>query len=627
MLGMNILAFFVLAVYVKLNQLRHILFWLGGVQTPDRAMTPAQRTWWYLQCFRDEILTLALLTLGWMALSRLEATSPTARLARFVGWIVLPVLSLYNVMHLGYFKNTLNTFTWDLLPRARFISTFASFSDVVETRSILVGLLLMPALYLLMPWVGWQLIRRRLGTPSDRLLWFTAFAALAGGALLALRPQREIRGDPTVQPMPFLGLVASAVLGSERWVQPVLPGRPLPEWATPAPTHATRPADRRPYNIVLWFVEGFGARFFPAYNPKARCGERLMAYRDQMVLWDPVYSSFPLSSPAAFSLVYGRYPWLWSATWWGMGELRIPSLPGTLRTNDYRTGLLSAADLRFDGQERLFRPDDYDTIEDCQNIFGRDGYASSRWGLDDRVLLDRAKAWIQEEPGRRYFLQLKTVGAHYPYNRPTPEHTKLHAEPRDAQQRFENLLNYDMHLIQEFYEWLLEQGQADDTIVIVVGDHGQSFGKKHLGMVFGFMHLYEENTHVACFWLHPNRAGLPPRIDRVSSLADLAPTVLDIVGISSGTDFDGISMLAQGPRPPVLLYNDWRGGCYGLRHQHWKYIYVPRRDRHELYDLRDPFTERHNQFYDRPDALPRANDALRDLLRLQCRRVEQWMNE
>jgi len=77
---------------------------------------------------------------------------------------------------------------------------------------------------------------------------------------------------------------------------------------------------------------------------------------------------------------------------------------------------------------------------------------------------------------------------------------------------------------------LLDRGLADDTLVVSFGDHGDQFWSR--GSYFGFVHGFEPYTELiwtpAFLW----GAGLAPREhDALVSLVDLAPTLLDLLGI------------------------------------------------------------------------------------------------
>ncbi len=96
-------------------------------------------------------------------------------------------------------------------------------------------------------------------------------------------------------------------------------------------------------------------------------------------------------------------------------------------------------------------------------------------------------------------------------------------------------------------------GAIDDTtVVIVTADHGESFGHGYL-----FNHrasLYDEVLHVP---LVVRAAGLAPGRDtRLVASTDLAPTVLDLVGLSAPSSMMGGTLLAPPSRVGLVARTD-----------------------------------------------------------------------
>jgi arylsulfatase A-like enzyme len=78
------------------------------------------------------------------------------------------------------------------------------------------------------------------------------------------------------------------------------------------------------------------------------------------------------------------------------------------------------------------------------------------------------------------------------------------------------------------------------------------------------------------------------RVHRVVSLADTAPTILDLMGIAPPSNYQGRTMLDAAPRM-ALFFTDYSLGLLGLRDERWKFIYEIGSGRARLFDLeRDP---------------------------------------
>jgi len=86
---------------------------------------------------------------------------------------------------------------------------------------------------------------------------------------------------------------------------------------------------------------------------------------------------------------------------------------------------------------------------------------------------------------------------------------------------------------------LADHGIHEDTIVVVLGDHGTALAEHGL---FGhrYANLHEELVHVPCILSVPGQVAR--RIEGQARTIDLLPTVLDCAGISVPPGIDGLSL-------------------------------------------------------------------------------------
>lgn len=147
---------------------------------------------------------------------------------------------------------------------------------------------------------------------------------------------------------------------------------------------------------------------------------------------------------------------------------------------------------------------------------------------------------------------------------------------------------------------LEEAGIADNTIVVIWGDHGWHLGEKG---ITGKNTLWDAGTRVPLVFAGP---GVTPgqRCVQPAELLDLYPTLIELAGISPRADLEGLSLVPQlqvastpRVRPAITSHNQ---GNHGIRSQRWRYIrYADGSE--ELYDLiRDP--EEWTNLADRPDS-------------------------
>jgi arylsulfatase A-like enzyme len=95
-------------------------------------------------------------------------------------------------------------------------------------------------------------------------------------------------------------------------------------------------------------------------------------------------------------------------------------------------------------------------------------------------------------------------------------------------------------------------------------------------------------VHVPLLFVAPGLLADQVRVTRVASLVDLAPTILDLLGIESPSEYQGQSLLPN-RRPMALFFTDYSLALAGLRDDHWKFVDDFSADRFQLFDVaRDP---------------------------------------
>ena len=142
---------------------------------------------------------------------------------------------------------------------------------------------------------------------------------------------------------------------------------------------------------------------------------------------------------------------------------------------------------------------------------------------------------------------------------------------------------------------LEESGHADNTIVVLWGDHGYDVG----GKKFAKSALWEQNTRTPLIIHLPETLGGNPKAGSCSrpvSLLDLYPTLLDLCGLPPNPKVEGrsIAPLVRDPQlkwpfPAVITHSPhWHGSSHAVRSELFHYIHYGRGGE-ELYDVsRDP---------------------------------------
>jgi choline-sulfatase len=167
-------------------------------------------------------------------------------------------------------------------------------------------------------------------------------------------------------------------------------------------------------------------------------------------------------------------------------------------------------------------------------------------------------------------------------------------------------------------------GLAKNTVVVIVADHGEAFGVHTFAGQKMFFHgqtLYDELLRIPLTVRVPGAA--PTKSDAVVSLLDVAPTVLDAVGVAIPPAFQGRSLVPAvtgKPLPPrpvfaeLIPYPSWdhEGRAVISGDGRWKLFDRVSDGKKELYDLSADPEEREDRFRAEPQIAQEMEDLLLD---------------
>ena len=140
---------------------------------------------------------------------------------------------------------------------------------------------------------------------------------------------------------------------------------------------------------------------------------------------------------------------------------------------------------------------------------------------------------------------------------------------------------------------LKARGLYDNTLIIVTANHGEALGEH--GTLGHGSTLYDEVLHVPLVMKLPKNSELKNilahRTETLARQIDIAPTILDVLGLNPMRSATGQSLLQDNIR--VLVAETQTGtppqAMYCMRDERYKLIYHANEKRFEMYDLaRDP---------------------------------------
>jgi choline-sulfatase len=162
----------------------------------------------------------------------------------------------------------------------------------------------------------------------------------------------------------------------------------------------------------------------------------------------------------------------------------------------------------------------------------------SRWGRIERRGMDvaqRAEQWFSGQRAGPYFVWVHLYDPHDPYEPPAPYAEEYKGRLYDGE------IAYADSALGHFIDFLKQKNLYDNSMVVVVGDHGEGLGE-HKEDTHGIF-LYDSTTHVPLILKLPNGREAGKEVEAQVRTIDIMPTIVDVLTIVAPGKLDGASLV------------------------------------------------------------------------------------
>ena len=397
---------------------------------------------------------------------------------------------------------------------------------------------------------------------------------------------------------------------------------PLPRSAAASPI-AQRSAGRI-RNVLLLVLESVPAEYVEPFGGQYSATPELARARSHSTLFRNIYAHCPETSHSLVSLLLSIYPRIsYESITMEEPAIPLPSLSSELKRRGYRTAFFNAADLRYQHCDVFLSYRQFDRIQDyrsvpCDRPLLTPGKTKrlNLTGRDDACVVDSLTDWITEAPDQPHFGVLWTMMTHYPYFSAGGD---LNFGAPEKLNRYLNALHHDDDLIGKLLRALQEHHLDKSTLVVVVGDHGEAFGRHDQ-----WSHaraIYEENVHVPLLLINPELFhGEESNVN--GGLIDIAPTIMEILGLDPPAAWQGRSLWSDSRSPRVYFFASWSNHLFGLREDDTKMVYNAETNSCEVYDLATDPHETINRAAQVPEATRLWQERIAAWVQYQNRMME-----
>ncbi len=368
-------------------------------------------------------------------------------------------------------------------------------------------------------------------------------------------------------------------------------------------------AGREPARSVLLItIDTLRADAVGAYGDTAATTRWMDRLAKGGVRFDDAHAHNVVTLPSHANILSGRYPLVHGVR--DNSGYRFPAGVETLATilegQGYRTGAFVSA---FPLAARFGLARGFDVYDDrFVDAEPRPAFlVQERKGADT---VRRAREWLAAQQAPPSFCWVHLYEPHFPYEPPEPFAARFAAAPYNGEVAAADAA------LGPLLDPILAEGDKGRTLVVLTSDHGESLGE-HGEATHGIF-AYEATLKVPLILYQPGL--LAPRVvPHPARHVDLAPTILDALGLAAPEGLDGRSLLdvaaGRAPATTTTSYFEALGGSlnrgwaplHGVIHDRTKYVELPLP---ELYRLDGDPGETRNLASSEPQQL----EALRAIL-------------
>ncbi len=358
----------------------------------------------------------------------------------------------------------------------------------------------------------------------------------------------------------------------------------------------TNPAESRgPVNVILVTLDTVRADRLGCYGNQRIMTPNLDRLASEGVRFDSAFTPVPSTLPSHSSIMTGTYPAYHGVHDNGVYRLgaEMTTLAESFGEAGYSTGAFVSAyvlDRQFglgqgfevydDDMDEPLLKRDRETLEEARELPEQ----TRSWLIRQtepfqrraNVVAGRAIRWLSQVESRPFFLWVHFFDPHMSYQPPSPWDQRydpdyrgeldgtmssflrlarpaagMPARPVPAAD-FEHMIAlYDgeVSFMDQWIGRLLQvvreaPGLWRNTLVVVVGDHGEGFGEhgqywEHNGQIF------DEVMRVPLILKLPGARAVDPVVSRLVGTVDIAPTILEEAGLPQPAGIQGESLLGK----------------------------------------------------------------------------------
>jgi arylsulfatase A-like enzyme len=334
------------------------------------------------------------------------------------------------------------------------------------------------------------------------------------------------------------------------------------------------PPGSRP-NVLVLTIDTVRADHLGCYGYARNTTRRLDALARESVVFDHAFANSSFTPPAHASILTSLYPGEHGLVHWSRHLADVPTAAELFKAAGYRTAAFTPIPTLLKlGLDRGF------SLATGPEVQVLDGGQRIVVGSADEIM-EQALPFLTARADRPFFAWLHFYDAHRPYARQGHEWSELFSNPDDPDvgstegwyqltpeaRKKMYLTDAQVQLIKNHYDGglafldnrigrlvdaLSSAGVLEDTVIVVVADHGEVLDEHEQEYFSHDPYLTEENIHIPLLLRLPGRLHPGLRVPDLVEQVDVLPTLLELAGVAPPDYMSGLSLVPtlQGRRLP-----------------------------------------------------------------------------
>jgi phosphoglycerol transferase MdoB-like AlkP superfamily enzyme len=327
----------------------------------------------------------------------------------------------------------------------------------------------------------------------------------------------------------------------------------------------TTSGTHRNANVVIILLESMSVNCLQyEYN-----GKNLMPFINDLIsksyYFENFYSSGIHTNNGIVSTLYA-FPALFNKPMMEMHSTPYTGLPYYLHQHGYQNLFFVTGNPNYDNMNSFLLDNNFDRIYSLYD-YPSDKVANN-FGVQDDFMFEYGIQRLNEADKNKPFMAtFLTVSNHLPFI--VPERFRDYADTDGKR-----MIAFMDNSLQNFMENASKETWFQNTIFIILGDHGAVTGQQKYDMSISY-------NHIPCIIYSSLFSDMPKRFQQYGGQIDIFPTIMGLLNIPGTNNSLGIDLLKE-KRSRMFFVSDNRLGCIS---DEYFYVLDPIGNYEYLYDL------------------------------------------